>query len=126
MNSFDDQSLRIQLVMLLASLPVVAALGISGLWALLRLHERPRAGWIVLGVTALSAFQLAGSSALWMLVGSFGGLLNAQYLSLAVLILNSVAEIVIWWLLLLGVFGSDPFRWRAANNALSDAEYDPQ
>ncbi|HUQ69667.1 MAG TPA: hypothetical protein VM165_09095, partial [Planctomycetaceae bacterium] len=90
----------------------LVVMGITGLWALLRLHERPRAGWIVLTVTALTAFQLAsfwGVSMLVSIMSSFGGL-PAEYLYPVVLILTNVAEIAIWWLLLLGLFGSHPFR----------------
>jgi hypothetical protein len=120
--NLDNQALAWQLVMLLSYLPVVAAMAISGVWALMRLHERPRAGWIVLIVIALSGFQLTGSTAVWLFFGSVAGFLNPEYVSYAMMILNHLLELAIWGLLLLGLFGPDPFRWGSLPAAEDDLQ----
>jgi hypothetical protein len=124
MNLADHRAITMQLVMLLTYLPYITVLAVCVLWALLRLHQRPRSGWIMLGAIALSVLQLSGISALWSMALNFGFPISGDVLNLIYVVVNSALEIVISWLLLLGLFGPDPFRWRGHRTGPASEEYD--
>jgi hypothetical protein len=125
-SALDDSRLTMQLVLLLAYLPVIAALAVMGLWALLRLHERPRAGWIVLWMVALTGLQLGGVSFMAggvNLLANVVGVPGIEFLYLIMLPGHYVLEIAMWWLVLRGLFGADPFRlWSLTAELSSTAE----
>jgi len=128
-SALHESQQAMQLMLLLAFLPVLAALAVMGGWALLRLHARPRSGWIVLWIVALTGLQVGGMSLLWSQLGVLFGLVGPaglQILNLGLLVLHYGLELGIWWLALLGLFGPDPFRMRKAPPELTAADPSPQ
>jgi hypothetical protein len=113
-NGFDDQSLAVQFAMLLAFLPMLSVYALSGFWALWRLHQRPRKGWLMLGAIGLSGMQVMFASMafpllLW-LMSLLGGGFSGEAFSLILAVGHQALSLLTWWLLTLGVFGPTPFR----------------
>jgi|GEM_PF-6413940 len=88
-----------QLLHLLTSLPVLLTMGCLVVWSLLRLHERPRAGWTVLGLVFLWGvmnFGLTGLLTVANALGTAGFINGLEPVLIAWTVLHGLISLAIW------------------------------
>lgn len=111
---FDEQSLTMQLTLLVAYLPVLATEGLCAGWALWRLHRRPREGWLLLAAIGVDGCQyLLATTAFSVILTALsltGVAFSGEAVSLAFTTIYVTLSLISWWLIILGIFGPTPFQ----------------
>lgn len=88
-----------QMIQFLTSLPLLLTMGCLVVWSLLRLHQRPRAGWTVLVLVFLWGvmnFGLTGLLAMANALGGAGFMNGLDSVFMAWTVLHGIVLLAIW------------------------------